>query len=996
MFKRGLPLRTGIMTSGRRHQWLLVLLVLALSLPPQIVILGAQRITAFIRRRTPFARNTQRDRFGTDLSAYAGERAEAFTTQFDQMSTELRESYAALKEREERLALVVAGTNDGIWDMNLITNEAYLSPRGKEMLGYQDHEFIASHEAWERLIHPDDVELMRTEMEACLAGQIPICRVEIRVRHKDGSYRWILARGTVLRDADSKPYRIAGSHTDITERKQAEEALRQSEKRFSQIFHASPVPTMMTAPLNDGRFVEVNEAWLRLMGYTRAEVIGQTALELHTWAEPEQRLLMIRQLQATGSVRNEEYLARTKSGEQRNILLSAEVLELSKQPYILYYVYDITERKQAEEALWQSEKRFSQAFHASPVPIIMTSPLDDGRVVEVNDAWLRLMGYTRAEAIGKSAMELNTWAEPEQRSLMKQQLKATGSVRNMEYLARTRSGELRNVLLSAEVLELNSQRYALYYVYDITERKRAEEALWQSEKRFSQAFHTSPVPCVILALADGRYLEVNEAWLRLFGFTRAEAIGNTSLGLQIWADPEDRAEFYRKLESNDAVHGEEYLARIKSGEVRTVLLSAEPLELNSQSYLLCFIHDITEVKHTQQALERRVAERTHDLAALNEIAAIVSRSLDLEEILNAALNKAMEIMWMEVGAAYCLQENGDQTDDKLLVLAAQQGLSAEFSQRAGSWQVQGTAIQTAGEAGLPEIRLVSQCPDLQMRQALELESVRQYIHVPLLSKGKLVGAFNLGTRGEREIEPEELSLLASIGRQIGLAVENGILYNQAEQSAAIAERQRLSRELHDSVTQSLYSVTMYAEAAARLLDVGDTATAADHLRELRDTSQEALREMRLLIFELRPLALEQIGLVAALQARLDSVEARGGSQTELQVDGVQTLERLPRLVEEELYHIAQEALNNALKHSRARHIRVHLHFADSETLLEICDDGVGFNQAAAENVGGLGLASLKERAHKIGAALSIDSAPGSGTKIRVAVPTKERHPGMSA
>jgi PAS domain S-box-containing protein len=494
---------------------------------------------------------------------------------------------------------------------------------------------------------------------------------------------------------------------------------------------------------------------------------------------------------------------------------------------------------------------------------------------------------------------------------------------------------------------------------------------------------------VILALSDGRYLEVNDAWLLLMGYTRAEAIGNTSLGLHVWAEPEQRSEFYQKLNANGSVRNEEYITRTKSGEIRNILLSAEPLKLNNQSYLLCFIHDITETKQTQQALEKRVAERTHDLAALNEISAIVSRSLNLKEILNAALNKAMEMMRMEVGAAYGIQDGIGPVEEQFVVIGhpVPHDLSAFTSEHGGDFlQMPALPSQTGAEAQQPAAWLVADLPDTRVRQLLEAEGVCQVIHVPLVVKGKLVGRFNLGTRHEREIKPEELSLLASIGQQIGVAVENGILYNRAEQSAASAERQRLSRELHDSVTQSLYSMTMYAEAAARLLTSGDTATAAEHLRELRDTAQEALREMRLLIFELRPTVLEKVGLVAALQARLDSVEARGGTQTEFQVEG--TPDQALRQVEDELYHIAHEALNNVLKHSHAKHTRVQLRFSDAETVLEICDDGVGFAPRPAGSAGGLGLASLKERALKIGASLSIESAPGSGTLIRVVVPAK--------
>jgi signal transduction histidine kinase len=285
--------------------------------------------------------------------------------------------------------------------------------------------------------------------------------------------------------------------------------------------------------------------------------------------------------------------------------------------------------------------------------------------------------------------------------------------------------------------------------------------------------------------------------------------------------------------------------------------------------------------------------------------------------------------------------------------------------------------------GKPTVWNVAEMPaGNAIKHALQQLHLPLVVTMPLLAKGELVGIINLATPTPREISVEELALLGAIGQQIGIAVENARLYDQAEQSAALAERTRLARELHDSVTQSLYSVTLYAEAAAILLESGNQSEAASHLRELRDTAQEALREMRLLIFELRPLALEKSGLVAALQARLDAVESRGGTKTDFRVDGE---EHLPLGVQQELYHIAQEALNNILKHAKASRVSVHLSFGEQQTCLEIQDDGVGFDVAHL-NAGGLGLPGIHERAQKIGGHLDIASAPGKGTRIKIMVP----------
>jgi signal transduction histidine kinase len=219
-------------------------------------------------------------------------------------------------------------------------------------------------------------------------------------------------------------------------------------------------------------------------------------------------------------------------------------------------------------------------------------------------------------------------------------------------------------------------------------------------------------------------------------------------------------------------------------------------------------------------------------------------------------------------------------------------------------------------------------------------------------------------------------------RQERLVAENTRLHERARHAAVLEERQRLARELHDSVTQALYGVSLQAEAASRALATGEAAPAANNLREIRQTTQEALSEMRLLLFELRPPLLEERGLLGALESRLGAVEARAGLTTELRGEAV---ERLPSETEQELYRMAQEALNNVLKHAQASQVSVQLDVSQDRAVLEVVDDGVGFEPALCSKHG-FGLPGMRERAARVGGTLQVESAPGAGTRVRVEVP----------
>jgi len=204
---------------------------------------------------------------------------------------------------------------------------------------------------------------------------------------------------------------------------------------------------------------------------------------------------------------------------------------------------------------------------------------------------------------------------------------------------------------------------------------------------------------------------------------------------------------------------------------------------------------------------------------------------------------------------------------------------------------------------------------------------------------------------------------------------------QAEELATAKERNRLARELHDSVAQTLYGLTLQAEAASRQLNAGQKEEVVNFLREIRESAQQTLQETRLLIFELRPPILESEGLVSALRARLESVESRSGLKTQI---NLQEVGRLPNGIESGLYGISNEVLNNILKHAYASEIKVALSKKAGKIILEINDNGVGFDLDSAEQHGGLGLRGIRERAEQIKGDLRFSSGE-NGTQVSVEV-----------
>jgi len=267
---------------------------------------------------------------------------------------QLEATAEALRTSEERYALAVQGSNDGIWDLNLTTGEIYFSPRWKSMLGYEDDEIPNNLEEWKKRLHPDDRYRVMEARNACLEGHKPTYEIEYRLQHKDGSYRWINARGTCHRDSGGNPTRFVGSHSDITERKIIEEVLRESEKKYRTLFEESKDAIIVLDKAR--RVIDINDAFIELFGYTREEIF---ALDLEKlYCKREDRNVLWQKLEGFGFASDFEMELKRKDDERIIVHVSASAIKDDAGQISGYQgiFHDMTDRKKLEQQLLQAQK----------------------------------------------------------------------------------------------------------------------------------------------------------------------------------------------------------------------------------------------------------------------------------------------------------------------------------------------------------------------------------------------------------------------------------------------------------------------------------------------------------------------------------------------------------------------------------------------------------------------------------------------------------------
>lgn len=398
-----------------------------------------------------------------------------------------------------------------------------------------------------------------------------------------------------------------------------------------------------------------------------------------------------------------------------------------------------------------------------------------------------------------------------------------------------------------------------------------------------------------------------------------------------------------------------------------------------QQILAALEAERAEREQATAALERKNAElygelrrRLTESESFNRVLVSLLQKTVLEQVLDIVCTEAQGLIGA-TGSAVLLVTDGAWLEVKHRLgkpLAAVEPVPVDGS-LAGQVMRQGAPV-VLNDPALFERHQLYQWPS----------GLSALLAVPLHVNGGVIGVLDVVNKAGG-FTAEDVSVMSVFANQAAMAIEHARLQQQAEQLAVLAERQRLARELHDSVTQSLYSVTLYANAAILALAAGKHQVTAGYLEELQQTALDGMRDMRLLIFQLHPPVLETEGLVAALQARLAAVEGRAGLQPEFHVEGER---RLPIAIESDLYWIAQEALNNVRKHAAAQHLTVHLRFTAAAIALAVQDDGVGFDPQTVPAAKQGGMRTIAERAARMGGKLTYASTLGQGTLVKVEVP----------
>lgn len=537
--------------------------------------------------------------------------------------TACRRMIGELRESEKRFRLLAENARDIVYRIRLSPRISfeYISPSAEAITGYTPREYYADRELGFKLISPGHREIIEKRLQDSSLFREP---VELRWLHKNGSEIWVEQRNVPVFDKEHQLIAIEGIARDITERKKAVTELQEKKDQFNKIFNLSPIG-MSLSTLDDGRYVDVNESFLRSLGYQREEVIGRTVVDLNVIVEPERRAELIQQLGATRRVSGFETKVRHKSGQIKTVLLSAQVMEIEGRPYLITSAQDITEFRNAMKKLQQSEAKYATLVEQSNDGIII---IQDGILKFANSRIQGITGFTSGEVIGRPFTDFVSVQDREAvTDMYRCRLTGQETPNNYEIEIVGKNEHHIPVEINACRIEYEGKPANMAIIRNIADRKSVEAALQESIETMRLMFDSVTDGVVITSL-EGNIIGVNQAISRLCGYNRDEIIG---LNIFQFFDDTDRARAianFNNIGETDRNQNSEYTLLAKNSKKLSVEMSTaiyRDRSGNRHGHLAIF-RDITERLQAEIALRdseerfRRLAENAPDAIIRYELA----------------------------------------------------------------------------------------------------------------------------------------------------------------------------------------------------------------------------------------------------------------------------------------------------------------------------------------------------------------------------------------
>jgi PAS domain S-box-containing protein len=754
----------------------------------------------------------------------------------------------------------------------------------------------------------------------------------------------------------------------------------------------------------EGEVLDANAAACRLLGRSREELLGEGIGGVFDASDP--RLGAAReQWRREGGFRGELRVLRRVGADEEPFEALVTVADSRDRTGGERFVIAIKDSKERERSDVSVERWFySLTRYTTDVMQVFEA---DGSLRYVSPSVEQILGYKPEELIGTIA--LNT-LHPEEFERVVTEFTGIwltpGVSPPVELRIRHKNGSYLHVeAIANNLLEDPNVRGVVLVFRDVTGRVQAEQQirsmnetlerrvaeraerleelaaeLEKSQENYRAIFENA-VEGIFQTTADGRFITANPAMARILGYASPEEMISsvTDVEHQFYDDPSSREELYAALGREGSISGHELRMARRDGSPVWVSASARILydEAGEPAGFEGAVHDITERVEARRTLERRLASLTR-----------MSASLTVDQPVEALFDSLASDVVEDTAALACSVVLIDPATGALSV-AGSHGLPDGYTEAMqAAWRAGARSpVAASFESLRPELvrngrrSLLDDALSAPLHHLLRKVPWEHIYTVPLVARGEALGAIVLYYPPAEEPREDEMAFLGAVSDQAAVAVENARFSIAAQGAAVLQERQRISRELHDSVSQALYGIALGSHTARTLLDV-DPERVAEPLEYVLSLAEAGLAEMRALIFELRPEALESEGLAAALEKQAAALRARHGIfvTTDLCDDP-----GLPVETKEALYRIVQEAIQNTVKHSGATSVRLSLKRLSRGISLEVRDDGAGFDPSGSFP-GHLGLRSMRERAARLGGTLEVESITGEGTSVRAWIP----------